>query len=171
MPIRQVRFVCGIEQIISTLKAIMGPAISLVAVILLILQNSRVFKRLKSLSFGGNVAKRTITFVIVLVGILAFILTLPIDKGIKVQIGGMSETTSWNYRNSLFVDNRYHPGGMAVVMSNGKADSKRMQTASPHTTYRDIPGHIRETVANDKDGKGDFPPQAGSVSVWVPAKE
>lgn len=83
----------------------MGPGIALVAVILFILLNSWVFNRSKSLSFGGNVARRTITFVIVLVGILVFILTLPIDKGIKGQIGGMSETTSWDYRNSFVVDN------------------------------------------------------------------
>jgi len=74
------------EQIISTLKSFTGPGIALVALVLFILINSWIFNRMKTLSSGKTVTKRTITFVIVLVGILAFILTLPIDKGIKGQI-------------------------------------------------------------------------------------
>jgi len=73
-------------EIVNTLESFMGPGIALVAVIFLILLNAWIFNRSKSLSFGGNVAKRTITFVIILVGILAFILTLPIDKSSKGQI-------------------------------------------------------------------------------------
>ena len=64
-----------------------------------------------------------------------------------------------------------HPGGVAVVMSNGKASHKKMQTASPDTTYWDITEHIVQKVNTDNDGKGDFGCQAGSVSVWVPVKE
>lgn len=74
------------EEILSTLKSFMGSGIVVLAVVFFIFLNSWVFNRSKSLSFGGNVARRTITFVISLVGILAFILTLPIDKGIKGQI-------------------------------------------------------------------------------------
>jgi len=64
----------------------MGPGIALVALVLFILLNSWIFNRMKTVSSGRNVAKRTITFVIVLVGILAFILTLPIEQSIKGQI-------------------------------------------------------------------------------------
>ena len=74
------------EQIISTLKSFTGPGIVLLALVLFILINSWIFQRMKTVSSGKTVTKRTITFVIVLVGILAFILTLPIQQSVKGQI-------------------------------------------------------------------------------------
>lgn len=62
-----------------------------------------------------------------------------------------------------------HPGGMAVILSNGEAGVKAMQTASPDTTYTDRTEHVDDPVTTNSDGWGEFRCLAGSVSVWVPA--
>ena len=62
-----------------------------------------------------------------------------------------------------------HPGGMAVVLSNGEAGTKRMNTAQPNKTYVDITEHVSEPVTTDEEGWADFCCEAGSVSVWIPA--
>jgi alpha-amylase len=61
-----------------------------------------------------------------------------------------------------------HQGGVAVLISNGDNGVKRMQTASPNTTYVDITENTRETVVTDNESWGEFKCPAGSVSVWVP---
>jgi alpha-amylase len=61
-----------------------------------------------------------------------------------------------------------HPGGMAVVLSNGDQGTKRMEVKQPDSTYMDITGHIKEKITTDKEGWADFRCNAGSVSVWVP---
>ncbi|NJM96917.1 MAG: alpha-amylase [Phormidesmis sp. RL_2_1] len=63
-----------------------------------------------------------------------------------------------------------HPGGMAVVLSNGAAGTKRMTVGWPHRQYIDVTGHIDQPIITDLQGWADFPCQAGSVSVWVPQK-
>jgi len=61
-----------------------------------------------------------------------------------------------------------HPGGLAVLMSNGAAASKKMQTTNPGKRYIDITGSISESVTTNKDGWGTFRCNAGSVAVWIP---
>ena len=61
-----------------------------------------------------------------------------------------------------------HPGGMAVVMSNGEAGFKRMDVGQPNRTYMDVTEHVSELVTTDDEGLADFACEAGSVSVWVP---
>ncbi len=61
-----------------------------------------------------------------------------------------------------------HPGGMAVLLSNGEEGKKHMETGSPNTTYFDITEHRNETIETNNDGWGEFRCKAGSVSVWVP---
>ncbi len=61
-----------------------------------------------------------------------------------------------------------HPAGMAVLMGNGDAGTKWMETGKPDTTYIDITGAIIIPVITNKDGWGDFCCKGGSVSVWVP---
>lgn len=63
--------------------------------------------------------------------------------------------------------NEDHPQGMAVVLSNGEAGSKRMKTISPDTTYVDITEHIKDEVVTDSEGWGRFSCPARSVAVWV----
>lgn len=61
-----------------------------------------------------------------------------------------------------------HPGGMAVVLSNGDAGAKHMETAAPETTFVDITEYVSEPVTTDSEGKAEFRCNGGSVSVWVP---
>ena len=61
-----------------------------------------------------------------------------------------------------------HPGGMAVVMSNGDAGTKWMQAGQPNQSYVDITEHVEESVVTDGEGWANFCCEAGSVSVWVP---
>ncbi|MGB2926250.1 MAG: alpha-amylase [Limnothrix sp.] len=61
-----------------------------------------------------------------------------------------------------------HPGGMAVVMSNGGDGWKSMETGNPNTTYIDATEHIDESITTNDDGWAEFRCPPGSVSVWVP---
>ncbi|AEH60222.1 alpha amylase catalytic region [Methanosalsum zhilinae DSM 4017] len=63
-----------------------------------------------------------------------------------------------------------HPGGMAVIMSNGDDGYKEMETTSPNTTYIDLTEQINMNVVTNRDGRGEFHCKAGSVSVWIPKK-
>lgn len=59
-----------------------------------------------------------------------------------------------------------HPGGLAVLMSNGDAGRKRMKTHRPNATYRDLTNHIPEPVTTDADGEAEFVCAPGKLSVW-----
>ncbi|MBC7979064.1 MAG: alpha-amylase [Armatimonadetes bacterium] len=61
-----------------------------------------------------------------------------------------------------------HPGGLAVVLSNGDTGTKRMQTALPKHAFYDLTGNVVEVIETDKDGWAEFKCAAGSVSVWLP---
>jgi alpha-amylase len=61
-----------------------------------------------------------------------------------------------------------HPGGMAVVLSNGSDGTKYMEVKQPNRTYIDITEHIAEPIVTNDEGWGEFRCNAGSVSVWVP---
>lgn len=63
-----------------------------------------------------------------------------------------------------------HPGGMAVVLSNGEAGTKSMEVGQPNQAYIDITEHISEPVVTNDKGWGEFRCNGGSVSVWVPQK-
>jgi alpha-amylase len=63
--------------------------------------------------------------------------------------------------------NQEHPGSMAVVMTNGSSGNKWMNIYRPGKLYRDVTGHITDTVITNGDGWGKFPCPAGNVSVWV----
>ncbi len=61
-----------------------------------------------------------------------------------------------------------HPGGIAVLMSNGDDGLKAMQTSVGNQIYHDVTGAVPETVQTNEEGWGDFRCKGGSVSVWVP---
>ena len=61
-----------------------------------------------------------------------------------------------------------HPGGLAVVMSNGDAGTKWMNVGQPNRTYIDATEHVDESVTADESGWANFSCEAGSVSVWIP---
>jgi alpha-amylase len=59
--------------------------------------------------------------------------------------------------------------GCIVIMSNGKAGHKFVDLGANHasTPFVDYLGHHGEQVTTDDKGRGDFPTNGGSVSVWV----
>jgi alpha-amylase len=74
-----------------------------------------------------------------------------------------ANTIGWTRQGDL-----EHPGGMAVVLSNGGDGWKSMEVGSPNSTYIDITEHIKEPVTTNENGWGDFRCNGGSVSVWIP---
>ncbi len=60
-----------------------------------------------------------------------------------------------------------HPGGMAVVMSNGGDGWKWMEVGYPNCVYIDITEKIKESTTTNDDGWAEFRTLGGSVSVWV----
>jgi alpha-amylase len=66
-------------------------------------------------------------------------------------------------------DDEHEDSGLAVVMTNGEAGSKRMfvGTRFAGSTFADITGNRPEHVLIEADGNGVFPANGRSVSVWV----
>lgn len=61
-----------------------------------------------------------------------------------------------------------HPGGMAVVISNGEFGSKWMEVGTPQQTYIDLTEHLKDPITTNEEGWAEFRCNGGSVSVWVP---
>lgn len=95
------------EEFIKTLQPLFHPVGVLILIIMMLALNSWIFRRIKSSASGLGMIRRTISFLLALVGTLAIILSLPIDKSLKSQIlsflgiiisAGIalsSTTTSW----------------------------------------------------------------------------
>ncbi|HEY6877648.1 MAG TPA: alpha-amylase [Polyangiales bacterium] len=62
-----------------------------------------------------------------------------------------------------------HPGAMVVLMSNGDAGNKRIETGKPNATFTDCTGHDPESITTDDEGVAEFRCPAGSLSVWLQA--
>jgi len=45
---------------------------------------------------------------------------------------------------------------------------KWMEIGQPNKTYKDITGHIKDTITTNDHGWAEFRCLGGSVSVWVP---
>jgi alpha-amylase len=60
-----------------------------------------------------------------------------------------------------------HPGVMAVVMTNGNAGNKWMNTFRPGAVFRDVTGHVPGTIVADGNGWANFRCKDRSVSVWL----
>ena len=60
-----------------------------------------------------------------------------------------------------------HPNGLAVVMTDGEAGSKRMLVGRPGSSFADVTGAIADRVTIGADGMGEFRCNGGSASVWV----
>ncbi len=63
-----------------------------------------------------------------------------------------------------------HPGGLAVLMSDGPAGSKWMEVGRAGALYRDITGQVPDTLTTNDHGWAEFRCNGGSVSVWVPVE-
>lgn len=60
-----------------------------------------------------------------------------------------------------------HPRALAVLLSNGDAGEKRMETGRPRTRFMDASGRRSTEVVTDADGSGLFSCDGRSVSIWV----
>lgn len=74
------------ENIFSIFKSFFEPTIILLILIILLVFNAWVFRKFKSTASNGIITQRTVSFLLILVGTLVFILALPIDKSLKGQI-------------------------------------------------------------------------------------
>jgi alpha-amylase len=65
--------------------------------------------------------------------------------------------------------NARHPSGLACIMSNGAAATKRMYVGPGHAheVWTDILQGHENAVSIDAKGYGDFPVNSMSVGVWV----
>ncbi len=77
------------QEILKFFELISYPTLTLVVLIILLIINARIFNRIKNAgSESAIVLKAAVAFVIFLLGILVFSLTLPIDKTLKGQVVG-----------------------------------------------------------------------------------
>jgi small conductance mechanosensitive channel len=76
------------EHVIKIFESLIEPTVVILILIILLILNSFIFKRIKSTTSNGNITKGAISFFLVLIGVLLFILVLPIDKTLKGQILG-----------------------------------------------------------------------------------
>ena len=67
----------------------------------------------------------------------------------------------------LRTGNEEHPGAMVVLLSNGDAGHKRVETGKPNATFVDCTGHDSEPISTDERGAAEFRCPAGNVSVWL----
>ncbi len=74
------------EQLINILKTLLEPVSIVLVLIILLLINSWIFKKVKYTKLYGNILKKSIATLIIFVGLLVFILSFPIDKTLKGQI-------------------------------------------------------------------------------------
>jgi small-conductance mechanosensitive channel len=74
------------QELTNIFKSFFPPLIIVILLIILLAANRWIFRRIQSSRSGAGTMKRTISFLLVLVGTLAIILSLPIDKSLKGQI-------------------------------------------------------------------------------------
>jgi small-conductance mechanosensitive channel len=74
------------EQLLNILKSLFEPITILVLLVFLLIINSWIFKKIKIVKSYGNVIKNTISVLVILIGILVFIFSFPIDRTLKGQI-------------------------------------------------------------------------------------
>jgi len=74
------------EKLLSVLQSLIEPAGIILTVIVLMILNSKIFQKFQSPSENKNIIKNAISFFLILLGTLALIISLPIDKSIKGQI-------------------------------------------------------------------------------------
>jgi len=76
------------KDIYDIFKSFIEPTAVLFILIILLIVNSWVFVKIKSASSNKNITRGAISFFLVLIGVLVFILVLPIEKTQKGQIIG-----------------------------------------------------------------------------------
>ena len=74
------------EQLLNLLKSLFEPIVIFVILVFLLIINSWIFKKIKIIKSYGTVIKNIFSILIVLIGVLFFIFSFPIDKTLKGQI-------------------------------------------------------------------------------------
>lgn len=74
------------EQLLNIFKSLLEPITIIVIVVFIIIINSWTFKKIKTAKSYGNVLKNSIAISVILIGLLVFIFSFPIDKTLKGQI-------------------------------------------------------------------------------------
>jgi small-conductance mechanosensitive channel len=74
------------KDILESISSFALPGLVLALIIGLLILNTFVFQKLQSVRTSSNVVKRSLAFLIILLGSIVFILALPIDKNLKGQI-------------------------------------------------------------------------------------
>ncbi len=76
------------EYIYKIFGLLIPPTSVLFSLTILLILNSWIFKKVKSISSNENIARGVISFILVIIGSIAFILVLPIEKELKGQVLG-----------------------------------------------------------------------------------
>lgn len=74
------------EQLLNTLSSLFEPTIIFVLILFLLMINSWIFKKFKFVKSSGIVVKNIVSVFIILVGLLIFLFSFPIDRALKGQI-------------------------------------------------------------------------------------
>jgi len=74
------------KPIINILESLSGVGLVLLILTLLLILNSWFFRRIKTFKDSVDITKKAISYLIIFIGTLTFILLLPIDKSLKGQI-------------------------------------------------------------------------------------
>ncbi len=74
------------EDLFKILESLIEPTVVLISLIVLLILNSWIFRRIKTTTTGVNITKRAIAIFLVLIGLLIFILVLPIHESLIGQI-------------------------------------------------------------------------------------
>ncbi len=76
------------ENIYNIFDSLLESTLVVLVVIVLLILNSWIFKKMKSSPSSEGITKGIISFLVVLIGAIAFILVLPIEKELKGQVIG-----------------------------------------------------------------------------------
>ena len=74
------------DHLINILRSLIEPASIIVVLILLLLINSWIFRKIKSIKLYTNILKNSIAAFVLFAGVIVLILSFPIDKALKGQI-------------------------------------------------------------------------------------
>ncbi|HKL66316.1 MAG TPA: mechanosensitive ion channel domain-containing protein [Bacteroidales bacterium] len=74
------------ERLADIFNSLIEPGMILVITIIVLIINSLIFRRLKSVASDDNLVKKTISFTIIIIATVSFILALPIERSLKGQI-------------------------------------------------------------------------------------
>lgn len=73
-------------EIAHSIESVLLPGLAVVLVFLLLILNKWLFRKMETVRSSISIFRRSISFIIILMGLILFIMALPIDKALKGQI-------------------------------------------------------------------------------------